>query len=67
VQRPGLAATIAVDLVVLSHLTRGLARVSTPGSRARLVRHAGEFRATLRTELDSSREAAETRAPAWLR
>src|SRR6266850_1879301 len=28
VQRPGLAATIAVDLVVLSHLGRGLARLS---------------------------------------
>ena len=57
VQRPGLAGTIAVDLVVLSHLARVLARVSTGLRGLDWSGMLEEFRATLRTELDYTAEA----------
>jgi predicted unusual protein kinase regulating ubiquinone biosynthesis (AarF/ABC1/UbiB family) len=57
VQRPRLAATLAVDLAVLFHLARGLARVSTWCQGLDWSGMLEEFRATLRTELDYTAEA----------
>jgi predicted unusual protein kinase regulating ubiquinone biosynthesis (AarF/ABC1/UbiB family) len=57
VQRPGLAARIALDLVVLCRLARGLAGVSRWLEGVEWLEMLEEFRATIRTELDYSAEA----------